>query len=360
LSLFNLNPKESPRELFGREKEIEELIRLIKAKRWVALLGPRMVGKTSLIKAANKKLENSGIKAVYVNLWGAKGTHGLLNALALGINQEKGMLQKIKSATEGIEGVSIGPSGISISVSKKPMTTMWDLLAAIGKQAGHCVIELDEVQELSIIAGHLLKLLANIFNTYPSIVFIFTGSMFGLMKTLLEPTSTSPLYGRSPAKLFLKPFNRKPAAEFLQKGFQEYHEQVKEDSINEAVERLDGIPGWLTLYGNNVAVRKLTHETALRETISEGIKIVRDELEHFLEGRDRTAYLAALKAAATSARWTEIKTAIEIKKGSPVNAATVQNILENLKAAMRIDEKDNVYKVEDPMLRTLLLTSEIT
>jgi hypothetical protein len=32
-----------------------------------------MVGKTSIIKAANKKLESTGIKAIYVNLWGAKG-----------------------------------------------------------------------------------------------------------------------------------------------------------------------------------------------------------------------------------------------------------------------------------------------
>ncbi|MEM2514683.1 MAG: hypothetical protein QXU81_10310 [Candidatus Bathyarchaeia archaeon] len=66
-----------------------------------------------------------------------------------------------------------------------------------------CVIALDEAQELAAISGRLLKLLANIFNTHPNIVFIFTGSMFGLMKILLEPASSSPLYGRSPAKIYL-------------------------------------------------------------------------------------------------------------------------------------------------------------
>jgi AAA+ ATPase superfamily predicted ATPase len=54
--LFDLNPKKSPRELFGRENELDELIRLIKARRWVALLGPRMVGKTSIVKVANTRL----------------------------------------------------------------------------------------------------------------------------------------------------------------------------------------------------------------------------------------------------------------------------------------------------------------
>jgi AAA+ ATPase superfamily predicted ATPase len=359
LSLFSLNPKETPKELFGREKELDEIIRLVKAKRWIALLGPRMVGKTSLIKTANEKLENTGIKAVYVNLWSAKGTRGLLNALAQGLNQERSLLQRIKGVAERIEGISFGPGGISMSVSRKPMTTIWDLLAAMGQQTDQCVTELDEVQELSVISGHLLKLLANIFNTYPNVVFIFTGSMFGLVKTLLEPKSTSPLYGRSPAKIYLQPFTTKMAKEFLKKGLREHRETANENFTDEAVERLDGIPGWLTLYGNNVAVQRLPHQEALQQTISEGTKIVKDELEHFLAGRDKTSYLAALKAAATSARWKETKGAIEARKGA-VNDATIQNVLKNLKAAMLIEKKDGVYAIHDPMLRTVLLTSQIT
>lgn len=360
MSYFNLNPKEFPRELFGREKELDELVRLVRARRWIAILGPRMVGKTSLIKAVNVKLKKMSVKAIYVNLWGAKGTHGLLNALAQGLNAESSVLQRIRGMAERIEGVSFGPGGVSISLSKRPMTTMWDLLGAIGKQAGDCVIELDEVQELSAISGHLLRLLANIFNTHPNVIFILTGSMFGLMKTLLEPGSTSPMYGRSPAKLFLEPFAREKSGEFLRKGFLECHEAISEEKIEEAVEKLDGIPGWLTLYGNNVAIRKLPHKKAMEETMSEGMKITKDELEHFLQGRDRTTYLAALKVAATSARWKEIKAAIEARRASVPNDATVQNALENLKAAMLISEKEGIYTVKDPMLRTLLVTAQIT
>jgi AAA+ ATPase superfamily predicted ATPase len=88
LPLFDLNPKESLEELFGRGSEIEELVHLIKARRWVAVLGPRMVGETSLIKAANARLENDGIKAVYVNLWGATRTQGLLDELIEVLREE--------------------------------------------------------------------------------------------------------------------------------------------------------------------------------------------------------------------------------------------------------------------------------
>jgi hypothetical protein len=39
-----------------------------------------------------------------------------------------------------------------------------------------------------------------------------------------------------------------------------------------------------------------------------------------------------LKIAATPAGFKEIKKAIEARKGSPVNDATIQNVIENFKA----------------------------
>lgn len=82
--------------------------------------------------------------------------------------------------------------------------------------------------------------------------------------------------------------------DFLRAGFKEFGLRIEERFLEEVVERLDGIPGWLTLYGNLVAIQKLEHERALQQAIYEGQKIVREELEHFLEKRDREAYLTVL------------------------------------------------------------------
>lgn len=128
MSLFTLNPKESPKQLFGREKELEDLVRIVQARRWVAVLGPRMVGKTSLLKAAGILLEKQKMKVLYVNLWGAKGSNDFLRALARALNEDKSIIQKIKSIN--IDGVSVGSDGINITVSKKPMATIWDLFDA--------------------------------------------------------------------------------------------------------------------------------------------------------------------------------------------------------------------------------------
>ncbi|MGD0451293.1 MAG: ATP-binding protein [Candidatus Bathyarchaeia archaeon] len=354
MSLFNLNPKESPKELFGREQELEDLVRLIQARRWVAILGPRMVGKTSLLKAAGAILTRKNKKVLYVNLWGAKGTNDFLKALARALNEDKSIIHKIKSVK--IEGATVGSTGLSINLSKKPMTTLWDLLDALGRQKEEYVIQLDEVQELIAISGRLLKILANLFNTHPNVTFVFTGSMFGLMKTLLEPDSASPLYGRSPAILNVQPFDQEHSSLFLKKGFMEFGIAFSSGMINGAVERLDGIPGWLTLYGNKVCVQRLSNEKAIEETTTEAFRIVNAELEHFFQNRDRHAYLAALKAAAAFSSWTEIKGAVSIVKGSMVNDSTVYRIIENLKAGMLIMEENGRYRVGDPMLRSLLLT----
>jgi AAA+ ATPase superfamily predicted ATPase len=353
MSLFNLQPKESPKELFGREQELADLIRMLEAKRWVALKGPRMVGKTSLLKAASPTLLRHNIKVVYVNLWGARGTEDFLKALAQALNEEKSIINKIRNIS--IEGASIGSNGISITLSKKPMGTAWDLLNALGRQKEHYVIELDEVQELAAISGRLLRILANLFNTHSNLTFVFTGSMFGLMKTLLEPNSASPLYGRSPAIIDVHPFNEVQSKKFLEKGFTQCKIDISSTKITKAVECLDGVPGWLTLYGNKVCIQQLPHECALEETITEASKIVAGELEHFFQNRDRRAYLAAIRQATKPSTWTEIRTAVSIDKGTIVNDATVDRIIKNLKAAMLIQGDKGKYWIGDPMLRSFVL-----
>jgi len=354
MAWFDLQPKVTPAALFGRKEELAELTRLVVARRWTAVLGPRMVGKTSLLRAAEARYGRPG---VYVNLWGVRTSHALLAALLHGLNASRGVVSRIRNAAARIDGISVGPSGLSVSVARRPMKSLWDLLDAVGSTTSGTVIELDEVQELLPISGRLLTLLGNIFNTYPHVVFVFTGSYFGLLRTLLEPGSTSPMYGRSPARLELRPFDRPTAIEFLRRGFAEQRISLSETVLAEAVDRhLGGIPGWLSLYGNNVAVRRLGTDRALKETVAEGTRVVREEVHHFLEGRSPPLYWKALKAAANGATWSEIRRSISDSAFAEANDGTVGRVLDGLKAAAFVTEQDGTYRIADPMLRTYLLS----
>ncbi len=106
-------------------------------------------------------------------------------------------------------------------------------------------------------------------------------------------------------------------------------------------------------------MRRFPHHIALQEAVVEAEKIVNDEIDHFLQRRDRKLYIAVLKSAANSARWREIKSAAETARGITVNDSSIRNTIESLKASMPITEKDKVYQVTDLMLKALLRSAKI-
>jgi uncharacterized protein len=349
MALFDLAPKESPDALFGRREEFAELSRLVRAGRWVVVLGPRMVGKTSLVKAVRTQLR---IPGAYVNLWGVRSVQGLVEGLVSGLNESASLRARLVRAARRIDGIAAGPSGLSLSAPRPPLKTAWDLLDLLGTENRGCLVVLDEVQELSSNAGALLKLLGNVFNTRPNIVFVFTGSLVGLSRTLLEPTTASPLYGRAPVPMHLGPFDRPTSAEFLRRGATEARVPLSSEEISNALDGpLDGTPGWLTLFGNHVAVQRLSPDSALTETIREGKKAAEAEIGRFLMGREVTLYWPVLKAVASKASWTVIRDSMARVAGETVNDGKVQRVVRALEANYLVRRIEGVYEIVDPMVR---------
>src|SRR5579859_6294461 len=110
--LFDLGPKDKREELFGRDEEISEMMRLITTGNWVVVLGPRMTGKTSLVKVVLDELrKKKEYDTIYLNLRGTKSIHELLNKLAESINANKN-LDKLKNFISNIRSIHIGPDGL--------------------------------------------------------------------------------------------------------------------------------------------------------------------------------------------------------------------------------------------------------
>lgn len=316
--LFDLRPKERREELFGREEEYRELKRLVDSGLWVAVIGKRMTGKTSLLKTFSNES-----KGVYVNLLGARSMEGLVRKLAV----ESGFR---------LDEISLNLEFIQVKWSR----VLEDVFSRIKDR----VIALDEVQEVS--SHYFLKVLKSIWDKYRDVRIIFSGSYVGVLRRLLEPTPSSPLYGRMPAKLVLKTFSREMSRKFLESGFRENPKvRVKSEEIEEAVERLNGYVGWLTYYGNFRCVRRLSHEEALKETIREGSRIILDELNNFLRGRRRELYVKALKTVSSGARWSDVKRALG------ANSKVVKIVLETLSSAMIVESEKGYYWIGDPIVK---------
>jgi len=161
----------------------------------------------------------------------------------------------------------------------------------------------------------------------------------------------------------LEPFDKATAKSFLFAGFKECGINTTDDVIAEVVERFGGIPGWLSYYGNSVAISKLSHDKAMRLSESESFKIVNQTLEHYLEGRDRNNHLLVLRAIAMGYTWSEIRRAVSERIGKKFNEGSLQNIIRSLISGYLIKRegppKDSIYHIIDPVMRRYLLSRRV-
>ncbi|BDR93391.1 AAA family ATPase [Vulcanisaeta souniana] len=341
--LFDLHPKETRGELFGRDEEVEYVKRQVRAGNWVIIGGQRGIGKTSLMKVVLNELSREGFRAIYVNARGVTTLRDLLMMLINEINRSRLKLRLNVSLN-----FIVGSAGITLSRGSRVFNSLLELLLSIDEDT---VIGLDEVQELSRVSGQFLRILGNVFMSNPRVSFIFTGSYIGLVKTLLKPNPESPLYGRPPVEVKLRPFNDELSREFLRRGFKE--SGVQFNSFDIVVDRLDGVVGWLTLFGNYHGIRSLGVDEALRETINEGVKIMINEIEHFLEDKvNKALYLAILSVLKVVNRWKDIKFAVMARLGREFGDRELLNALNaliNYNFVVKVREGE--YRLADPILR---------
>jgi AAA+ ATPase superfamily predicted ATPase len=202
--------------------------------------------------------------------------------------------------------INLGPFSVEVKKGSRSSVKrgLIELLLSINRDV---VIGLDEVQELLSVTGQLLEVLGNVFASNPKVRFMFSGSYVGLVKALLNPREGSPLVARPPVEVKLRPFDRKDAVEFLKKGMEELKAEFDDSRAgSEQVGRRSLLA--------DLFRQLLRGEESLRVAVEEGKKVMLEELNHFLEGRDRKLYLATLSSIKVDRRWKDGKFALEVKE----------------------------------------------
>ncbi|BFH74783.1 hypothetical protein SJAV_27270 [Sulfurisphaera javensis] len=243
--IFSKKPRQSVEEIFDREEEIKQLSFLLERNEWVILLGPRMSGKTSLALSVSNTFSNR--KTIYVDLVKVKGLKDFINRLYSSI--PKNLVDKVRDSLESL-GVKIGVASLSFRIRS---TTVIE--AIIKSICSDTILILDEAQDLKQGINHLIPVFHRLLNSCPSLSIIFTGSAIGLIKTLLEQKGEKPLAGRRPTEIFLKPWSEEIAREYLIEGLDECKVKYNEKEINEVLQELGTLVGWLNIYGVNRCIK---------------------------------------------------------------------------------------------------------
>ncbi|AEC52518.1 hypothetical protein PNA2_1603 [Pyrococcus sp. NA2] len=355
--LFSPYPKRVREELFNREKELEELKEAIeRGERLILLLGLRRLGKSSLLNVALNEIPDPSIK---IDVRKTYSEFSSVNRYIIGrmlLSAMKGkrrIIEEAKIFLERVRGISI--SGVKAEITSREFSIV-ELLEALneyGEKTGRVVIAFDEAQYLRFGgATRYDGILAYAIDNLENITFILTGSEVGLLFDFLKfDNPESPLFGRYHHDIILEKFSPELSAEFLRKGFEEVGANINEREIEDAIRELDGIVGWLALYGYVRVTKKLGHKEAIGEVLKEAKSLVKSELAKLFAYSPR--YKVILKAISLGySRWRDIKDYLTLKLGY-INDSNFSSLLENLVKSGYVEKRNGRYRISDPVLEKI-------
>jgi len=151
----------------------------------------------------------------------------------------------------------------------------------------------------------------------------------------------------------LKPLTREQSLEFLRIGFRQAGIEPNEEILAKAVDRLNGIIGWLSYFGL-IALREGLSDETIMKVLEKASKLALEELHNFVRLRGSRRYLEIMKAVKDGATWSEIKRYLELKTGEKIYSSALSRLLQNLMDSGFIAKKNNMYYIPDPVLRYAL------
>ena len=254
-----------------RERELEELARQTNSMSSVCLLGPRRMGKTSILLKLARQVKDP--IPVYVNCYGVPDKRQLASILSDAVKDayvEKTGDGKygsaiIKYLKEGMEkipyhvaemDVSMGQYfKIRIGITRKeiePDTVLADafgyaekLGAAKGKRFA---IILDEIQDVGSRWGEdFFKRLRSIVEKQKSVCYVFCGSSITFMNSLVDDRA-SPFY-RQLYKIAVGPLPEDGARKFVEERFSACGYEIENGAMDAFIETTRSIPDYVQRLG---------------------------------------------------------------------------------------------------------------
>ncbi|MEM4733270.1 MAG: ATP-binding protein [Candidatus Bathyarchaeia archaeon] len=351
---FDPRPKTKKEDLYNREKELEQFFKAISYSPLIVVTGLRRTGKTSFVNVA---LVECGCPFAILDLRGLPFNPSyadVVRRLEAAFRQiDRKWFSDLSEALKHLKGVSILGNELSFEWGKAGVDFA-ELFGEIDRWAVKMkrkfLIAFDEIQ---VIRGDkwMLRFLAHVVDSYHNVVVVVTGSEVGVLFDFLGfDQPSSPLYGRHFVQVQMKNFSASMAKDFLVSGFKQIKLEPSAELLEYAVKRLDGVPGWLTLFGVRCRDRNACSKELVDEVASEAGKLAREEVLKVVALSRRYGATLNFLAKIGAASWSQIKSVIETKEARSITNHAVTTVLRNLCNMGIIMGIDNKYVISDVLL----------
>lgn len=349
---FNITPKSNREDFFGQDYQVNLFKSYLQddSVRLIVIKGLRRVGKTSLL---NIGLQEAKVNFVKIDVRDTPfyDRQEFFLFLLQRIKEKCGNLwEKILSK---ISGISVNYQTFSLELffaQERNISSFFSSLnEQLKKERKYFILAFDEVQLLKAIKFDYF--LASLFDNYPYLRLVLTGSEMGLVNKFLgKEDYDAPLFGRAYLEINLDKIKEEAMAGFLVKGFKQLKKKITLSEIKEVLDNFDGIIGWTTYYGWYRG-KELSHEKALEKVKIEGKIIVQKELDNFLATKKaKTLYLKIIRyLAQRKNNWSLLRQSF-LKEGLKISDSQLSFCLRELIASGFIEKLNEQYFLVEPLL----------
>lgn len=288
---------------------------------WTLIIGPKRIGKTSVLKVTSKERNGvfiDGSTCLTVPDLGNR----IIDAVSAGIKTK----------------VTVDFKIVKAEFEKRPLRTLEQFL----RNLPEVTIALDEIQNIN--DPNLTKLLSVAYNE-SKIKFMFSGSATGMIKRLSGDPS---MLGRPTQQIEIEPFDTDTGRGFLENGFRACGVAYERGEVNEAVETLGGIPGWLSYYGAKRSQR-ISHEKSIEQVKRNARDVLNGELKDL--GSLELAIIKAISSFDRGGSWTETKALSTAYYGTVPDDKSLQRSIDSLTNMRLVKKSEGKYELVDPMYK---------
>ena len=344
-----------------RKAETHELVTMLTNGNHAALISPRRMGKTGLIRHcfAQKEIQER-YYTFLIDIYATKNLQDMVYRMGQGIvNRLKprgqsaidGFLRFVTSLRTGISFDGQGNASWNVGVGdiKSPSFTLEEIFNYLKATDRKCIVAIDEFQAINDYPEqNVEELMRTYVQDCRNAVFIFSGSQKSMMSEMFS-SPARPFY-QSVSLMFLKPVALQEYEVFAKGHFEKAGKQIANDVVRAIYERFDGTTWYLQKVLNQLFATKdcaivSDVDEAVQQIINQNEEAYKDVL-YQLTARQRDLLVAVSREGKAK----QITGMAFVKRYHLSSASSVQKSAQALMEKQLLTHQQGIYEVYDKFM----------
>ncbi len=341
---FVTNGYVSPEYFCDRVKETEIIVSQLINGNNVALISPRRLGKTDLLRHC---FGQESIKGNYntfiIDIYATNSVRDFVNVFGKAILDE--LRPKGRAVWNGLPTWSVGLGAIT-----NPSATLDEIFSYLNNSDKPCLIAIDEFQQITKYTDgiNIEALLRTYIQRCPNANFVFSGSHRHLMGAIFS-SPARPFY-QSSTVINLSPISLEKYTEFCRNNFEEGGKILDTDTVEELYNRFEGTTSYMQKVMNLLYAKTPVGVECIKSdidmAINELLDLSSDTYESLLYQMPEKQRIV-FKAIAKEGKAKEVSGGDFVKKYDLRSASSVVSAIKGLLDKDFITNDNGTYQVYD-------------